>query len=152
MHKAKVYGCCPEETHESKKEGKGQESIHSSPHLTQGTNWKVTTSQLDITNESQEVSPFQAGDHKASINRRARKHNKNKTEKCHLNVTGVQFVRLQIWTETSHSLCLQKSTANQIRLNEIVVLDMWQPNICVDRLEKQPKKAGFSSNWSSLKF
>ena len=66
-----------------------QESIQSSPHLTQDTNWKVTPSQLDITNESQEVSPFQAGDHKASINRRARKHNKNKTEKCHLNVTGV---------------------------------------------------------------
>ena len=28
------------------------------PHLTQGTNGKVTTSQLDITNESQEVSYF----------------------------------------------------------------------------------------------
>ena len=50
------------------------------PHLTQNTNWKVTTSQLDIINESQEVSPFPAGDHKASINRRARKHNKNKTK------------------------------------------------------------------------
>ena len=52
-----------------------------SPHLTKGTNGKVATSQLDITNESQEVSPFPAGDHKASINRRARKHSKNKTEK-----------------------------------------------------------------------
>ena len=41
------------------------------PHLTQDTNEKVTTSQLDITNESQEVSPFPAGDHKASTNRRA---------------------------------------------------------------------------------
>ena len=47
-----------------------------SPHLTQDTNGKVTTSQLDITNESQEVSPFPAGDHKALINRRARKHNR----------------------------------------------------------------------------
>ena len=28
----------------------------------------MTTSQLDITKESQEVSPFQAGDHKASTN------------------------------------------------------------------------------------
>ena len=36
----------------------------------------MTTSQLDFTNESQEVSRFPAGDHKASINRRARKHNK----------------------------------------------------------------------------
>ena len=46
------------------------------PHLTQDTNGKVTTSQLDFTNESQEVSPFPAGDHKSLINRRAGKHNK----------------------------------------------------------------------------
>ena len=39
-----------------------------------------TAKELDITNESQEVSPFPAGDHKASINRCAWKHNKNKTE------------------------------------------------------------------------
>ena len=50
------------------------------PHLTQDTNVKVTTSQLGITNESQEVNPFTAGDHKTSINRGERKHNKNKTE------------------------------------------------------------------------
>ena len=48
--------------------------------MTQGTNGKVTTSQLDITNENQEVSPFPAGDHKASINRLAPKHNRNKAE------------------------------------------------------------------------
>ena len=42
------------------------------PHLTQDTNRKVTNSQLDITNESQEVSPFPAGDHKASINKKTR--------------------------------------------------------------------------------
>ena len=41
------------------------------PHLTQDTNGKVTTSQSDITNESQEVIPFPAGDHKTSTNRRA---------------------------------------------------------------------------------
>ena len=35
------------------------------PHLTQNTNGKVTTSQLDITNEIQEGSPFPAGDHEA---------------------------------------------------------------------------------------
>ena len=39
------------------------------PHPTQNTNGKVTNSQLDTTNESQEVSPFPAGDHKAHINR-----------------------------------------------------------------------------------
>ena len=37
------------------------------PHLTQDTNGKVPNSQLDTTNESQEVSPFPAGDHKAQI-------------------------------------------------------------------------------------
>ena len=41
---------------------------------------KVTNRQLDITNESPDVSPFPAGDHMAPIHRRARKHNKNKTE------------------------------------------------------------------------
>ena len=32
------------------------------PHLTQDTNGKVTNSQLDTKNESQEGSPFPAGD------------------------------------------------------------------------------------------
>ena len=51
------------------------------PHLTQDTNGKVTNSQLDTTYESQEVSPFQAGDHKAHINGRAQRHRNHKTEK-----------------------------------------------------------------------
>ena len=51
------------------------------PHLTQDTNGKVTNSQLDTTNESQEVSPFPAGDRKAHINRRVQRHSKHKTEK-----------------------------------------------------------------------
>ena len=41
------------------------------PHQTHDTNGKVTTSQIGITNESQEVNPFPAGDHKASTNRSA---------------------------------------------------------------------------------
>ena len=55
------------------------------PHLTEDTNGKVTNSQLYTTNESQEVSSFPAGDHKAHINRRAQRHNKHKTEKNHKN-------------------------------------------------------------------
>ena len=51
------------------------------PHLTKNTNGKVTNSQLDTTNESQDVSPFPAGDHKAHINRRAQRNSKHKTEK-----------------------------------------------------------------------
>ena len=39
------------------------------PHLTLDINEKVTNSQLETTNESQEVSSFPAGDHKAHINR-----------------------------------------------------------------------------------
>ena len=50
-------------------------------HLTQDTNENVTNSQLDTTNESPEVSPFSAGDHKAHINRRAQRHIKHKTQK-----------------------------------------------------------------------
>ena len=49
------------------------------PHLTQDTNGKVTNSQLDTTNESQEVSPFLACDHNAHINRHAQRHSKHKT-------------------------------------------------------------------------
>ena len=51
------------------------------PHLTQDTNGKMTNSHLDTTNESQEVSPFPPGDHKAHINRRAQRHSKPKREK-----------------------------------------------------------------------
>ena len=57
------------------------------PHLTQDTNGKVTNSQLDTTNESQEDSPFQAGDHKAHINRRAQRHSKHNTEQKHKRST-----------------------------------------------------------------
>ena len=57
------------------------------PHLTQDTNGKVTNSQLDTRNESPEVSPFPAGDHKAHINRRVQRYSKYKTEKKHKRST-----------------------------------------------------------------
>ena len=64
------------------------------PHPTQDTNGKVTNSQLDTTNESQEVSPFPAGDHKAQLNRRAHRHNKHKTDyknkKIHKRSTALE--------------------------------------------------------------
>ena len=60
------------------------------PHLTQDTNGKVTNSQLDSTNESQEVSPFPAGDHKAHINRRVQTHSKHKTEQKHKRSTHIK--------------------------------------------------------------
>ena len=57
------------------------------PHLTQDTNGKVTNLQLDTKNESKEVSPFPAGDHKTHINRRAQRHSKHKTEQKHKRST-----------------------------------------------------------------
>ena len=56
-------------------------------HPIQDTNGKVTNSQLDTTDESQEVSPFPAGDHKAHINRRGQRHSKYKTEQKHKRST-----------------------------------------------------------------
>ena len=52
----------------SKKGAKDQESIQSS--TTPDTGYHMRKTQLNITNKSQEVSPFPAGDHKAAINRR----------------------------------------------------------------------------------
>ena len=63
------------------KEAKIRNQYNQVPQLTQDINGKVTNSQLDTTNEGQEVSSFPAGDHKAHINRRAQRHSKRKTEK-----------------------------------------------------------------------
>ena len=48
-----------------RKRAKIRNIYNQASHLTQDTNGKVTTSQIDITNESQEISPFPADDHKA---------------------------------------------------------------------------------------
>ena len=39
------------------------------PHLTQDTTWESNKNTMNITNNSQEVSPFKAGDHMAAMNR-----------------------------------------------------------------------------------
>ena len=57
------------------------------PHLTQDTTGKVTNLHLDTTNESQEVSPFPAGDHKAQTNRRTQRHNNHKRSALSQQVT-----------------------------------------------------------------
>ena len=48
-----------------RKRAKIRNRYDQAPHLTQDTNGKVTTSQLDITNESEYVSPFPADYHMA---------------------------------------------------------------------------------------
>ena len=61
-------------------------------HLTQDTNGKVTNSQLDTTNESQEISPFPASDHKSQVNRRAQRHSKQDPQKkYHLGTVSKIF-------------------------------------------------------------
>ena len=70
----------------SKQECKDQESIRSSTTPDPGYQWE--SDKLKViqytTNDSQEVSPFPAaGDHNASTNRRARRHNNHKTEKTY---------------------------------------------------------------------
>ena len=72
---------------EVSKDAKIRKRYNQVPHLTQDTNGKVTNSQLDTTNESQEVIPFPAGDHKAHINRRAHRHSKHMTEQKHKRST-----------------------------------------------------------------
>ena len=56
---------------QSKQWCKDQESIQSSTTPDPGYQWESDKLTEDTTNESQEVSPFPAGDHKAHINRRA---------------------------------------------------------------------------------
>ena len=55
--------------YKNKKGGKVQESIQSSTTPDPGYHIGKWQKQLDITNKSQEVSPFRAGDHKAAMNR-----------------------------------------------------------------------------------
>ena len=52
-----------------------------------GYQWESDKLTIDTTNESQEVSPFPAGDHKAHINRRVQRHSKHKTEPKHKRST-----------------------------------------------------------------
>ena len=49
--------------------------------------WESDKLTADTTEESQEVSPFPAGDHKAHINKRAQRHSKHKTEQKHKGST-----------------------------------------------------------------
>ena len=73
---------------ELSKEGcKDQESIQSSTTPDPGYQWESDKLTVDITNESQVVSLFPAGDHKAHINRRAQRQSKHKTEQKHKRST-----------------------------------------------------------------
>ena len=109
------------------------------PHLTQDTNRKVTTSHLDISNENQEVSPFQSNDHTTSINRRSRKHSKKDRnnindlqKKHHLGTVSKNILvealnqfhgaptspLVQMWIKTLRCLvCMKKNLAYQCTIS-----------------------------------
>ena len=61
---------CKVATYKIKKDGKDLETLNQVLHLTQDTTWESNKDTINITNKSQEVSPFPAGDHKAAMNRR----------------------------------------------------------------------------------
>ena len=95
---------------EVSKDAKIRNRYNQVPHLTQDTNGKVTDSQLDTTNESQGVSPFHTGDHKAHINRHAQRHSKHNyliffKDSQNLKMTAANFR----W-------CLQGSTLEKLTL------------------------------------
>ena len=53
-----------------RKEAKIKKRYNQVPHLTQDTTWESNKNTINITNKSQEVSPFPAGDYNAAMNRR----------------------------------------------------------------------------------
>ena len=59
-----------------RKRAKIRYRYNQAPHLTQDTNGKVTNFTIRHNRREPKGKPFLAGDHKALINRRARKHNK----------------------------------------------------------------------------
>ena len=61
---------CVSKLYHGKKGGKDQEWYNQVPHLTQDTTWESDKNILNITNKSQEASPFPAGDSKAAMKRR----------------------------------------------------------------------------------
>ena len=67
------------------------------PHLTHNTTWESNKNTINITNKSQETSPFPAGDHKAAMNRREsmrntrHKNTNDPQKKCRLGTVSKIF-------------------------------------------------------------
>ena len=65
-----------------RKDAKIRKRYNQVPHLTQDTSLESNNNTVNITNKSQEVSSFPAGDHKAAMNRhksiRNTRHRKHK--------------------------------------------------------------------------
>ena len=76
------------DSRKGKKAGKDQESIQSNTIPDPGYQLESNKLTIDIKNESQEASPFPAGDNKAPISRCAQKHNKEITKKYRLGTVS----------------------------------------------------------------
>ena len=91
---------------QSKSGCKDQKSIQSSTTPDPGYQWESDKLTVDTTNESQEVSPFQAGDHKAHINRRAQRLCLHEWEARHQWVTYLTSKDIQ---NTMYSITIIRS-------------------------------------------
>ena len=82
-----------------KKEAKIRKRYNQVPYLTQDTTWESYKNTINITNKSQEVNPFPAGDHKAAMDRRKsmrntrhKKHKWSTKDSCEPQELDVDFV------------------------------------------------------------
>ena len=69
------------------------------PHLTQNTTWESNENTINITNKSQVVSPFTAGDHKAAMNRqKSMRNTRRKTQMILKRSTALErSVKISNW-------------------------------------------------------
>ena len=70
------YHFCNDVVQKVRKTAKIRKRYNQVPHLTQDSTWESNKNTIKITNKSQEVSPFPAGDHRAAMNRRESMRNK----------------------------------------------------------------------------
>ena len=88
-----------------KKMAKIRNRYNKVPHLTHDTTWESDKNTINITNKSQEVSPFPAGHHKAAMNRRESMTNKRHTRDVRKELL-ISIWRLQISSKpkSAHSM------------------------------------------------
>ena len=103
--------------------------------MTQDTNRKVINSQLDTTNESQEVSPFPAGDHKGSLNRHTQRHSKHKM--IHKRSTALELsVKIFYWRALT-GFTAPTSPLTQMWIKTHKIFDLKTPNLSMHHLLEQ---------------
>ena len=64
------FFCCQVYISKVRKTARIRNRYNQVPHLSQDTKWESNKVTINITNKSQEVSPFPSSEHKAAMNRR----------------------------------------------------------------------------------